>query len=82
MPRNTHSLENNLKQVRTKAGLTQGRLAASARISRQAYSALELGSANPSTEVALRLAKVLRQTVESLFYITERPQVAIEAELV
>ncbi len=82
MPRNTHCLENNLKQVRTKAGLTQGQLAASARISRQAYSALESGSANPSTEVTLRLARVLRQTVESLFYITEQPQVAIEAELV
>ncbi len=81
MPRNSGNLENNLKQVRTRAGLTQGELAASAGISRQAYSSLESGGVNPSTEVALRLARVLHESVESLFYLPERPQAAVEAEL-
>lgn len=82
MPRNSNSLQNNLKQARAKAGLTQGALAGQAGISRQAYSSLESGNANPSTEVALRLAQALQERVESLFYLLERAPVAIEAELV
>jgi len=82
MPKNSGSLENNLKHARTGLGLTQGELARRSRISRQAYSSLESGSANPSTEVALRLAQALGERVESLFYLTEQPPVALEAELV
>jgi molybdate-binding protein/DNA-binding XRE family transcriptional regulator len=82
MPRNNVNLENNLKPARTQLGLTQGALALQAGISRQAYSSLESGNANPSTEVALRLAQALRERVESLFYLPERPPVAVEAELV
>ena len=82
MPNHINNLENNLRRVRIKAGLTQGELAVNTGISRQAYSALEAGRANPSTEVALRLAQELRKTVEALFYIPEQPQTAIDAELV
>ena len=82
MPRSSNSLQNNLKQARTKAGLTQGELASQAGISRQAYSSLESGNANPSTEVALRLAQALQERVESLFYLPDRVPAAIEAELV
>ena len=82
MPRNSHTLQNNLKQARTKSGLTQGGLAGQAGISRQAYSSLESGNANPSTEVALRLAQALGERVESLFYLPDQPSVALEAELV
>ena len=82
MPRSNNRLLNNLKRTRTRAGLTQGGLAGQAGISRQAYSALESGSANPSTEVALRLAQALKERVESLFFLPEQTPVAIEAELV
>ncbi|MDP7588357.1 MAG: helix-turn-helix transcriptional regulator, partial [Dehalococcoidia bacterium] len=82
MPRSSNSLQNNLKQARTRVGLTQGVLASQAGISRQAYSTLESGSANPSTEVALRLAQALQERVELLFYLPERAPTAIEAELV
>ncbi|MCH7736813.1 MAG: helix-turn-helix domain-containing protein [Chloroflexi bacterium] len=82
MPRNSSSLENNLKQARNRTGLTQGELAGRAGISRQAYSSLESGNANPSTEVALRLARALSERVESLFYLPEQPPVPVEAELV
>ncbi|MCI0799646.1 MAG: helix-turn-helix domain-containing protein, partial [Chloroflexi bacterium] len=47
-------LLNRLKPFRLKAELSQQELAGLAGISRQAYSALESGSANPSTQVALR----------------------------
>ena len=61
MPRNSGGLENNLKQARNRVGLTQSELARQAGISRQAYSSLESGAANPSTEVALRLAQALSE---------------------
>ena len=82
MPRHTSSLQNNLKQTRTSAGLTQGELAGQVGISRQAYSSLESGQSTPSTEVAIRLAHRLGGRVESLFYLPEQPPVAIDAELV
>ena len=82
MPRHTSSLQNNLKQARTIAGLTQGELAGQVGISRQAYSSLESGQSTPSTEVAIRLAHRLGGRVESLFYLPQQPPVAIDAELV
>ena len=56
MPR----LETGLRRARQKSGLTQGGLAARAGISRQTLSILESGRGQPSTVVALRLARVLR----------------------
>lgn len=82
MPRNSHSLQNRLKEIRTKAGFTQGELAGAAGISRQAYSSLESGSANPSTEVALRLAQALRERVETLFFLPGQPSEIVDAELI
>ena len=82
MPRSSNSLQNNLKRARTRVGLTQGDLAGQVGISRQAYSSLESGNSNPSTEIALLLAQVLQERVESLFYLPERAPVTIEAELV
>lgn len=82
MPRNSHNLQNHLKRARGKVGLTQGDLARRAGISRQAYSALESGNANPSTEVALRLAQALSEKVESLFYLPGQPSEIAEAELI
>ena len=82
MPRNSHNLQNHLKRARGKVGLTQGDLARRAGISRQAYSALESGNANPSTEVALRLAQALSEKVESLFYLLGQPSEIGEAELI
>ena len=82
MPRSSHALQNNLKQARAKTGLTQSELAQRAGISRQAYSNLESGLSNPSTEVALRLAQSLAERVESLFYLPEHPIEAMAAEVV
>jgi putative molybdopterin biosynthesis protein len=82
MPRNSHELQNNLKRARSSGGYTQGELARQAGISRQAYSALESGNANPSTEVALRLARALGERVELLFYLPDQPSETLEAELV
>jgi molybdate-binding protein/transcriptional regulator with XRE-family HTH domain len=64
------------------AGLSQQALAGLAGISRQAYSALESGSANPSTEVALRLARALKTSVDRLFSLPETAPEQTEAELI
>ena len=82
MPRNNQSLRNNLKRARGKAGHTQGELARQAGISRQAYASLESGIANPSTEVALRLARALGERVDSLFYLPDQPSETVAVELV
>ena len=69
-----------LRQARLAAALTQEALAAAVGISRQAYAAAESGSAVPSTEIALRLARALGTTVETLFALPETARAAVIAE--
>ncbi len=76
------TLLNQLKSARLAAGLSQQALAGLAGISRQAYSALESGSANPSTEVALRLARALKTSVDRLFTLPEPVPSETQAELI
>jgi putative molybdopterin biosynthesis protein len=66
-------LSASLRPARRKAGLSQADLAARAGISRQAYSAVELGTSTPSTDVALRLARALGASVEALFTLPYEP---------
>ena len=75
------ALQTNLKRFRVSLGLYQQALARLAGISRQAYAALESGSAVPSTEVALRLARALRTSVESLFSLRDDPPEVVHAQL-
>lgn len=56
-----------LRARRLAQALTQEGLASAVGISRQAYAAIESGSARPSVDVALRLARVLSTSVEALF---------------
>jgi len=76
------SLLNQLKRFRQEAGHSQQALAGLAGISRQAYFALESGSANPSTEVALRLARALKTSVDHLFALEEDAPEEVRAELI
>lgn len=75
------SVKSKIFQSRTEAGLTQAELAAAAGISRQAYTAIESGKSVPSTEVALRLARTLKTTVEELFWLEDTPDRIVQAEL-
>src|SRR4051794_1563595 len=74
------TLKTTLRQARIAAGLSQQALADAAGISRQAYSAAEHGTAVPSTEIALRLARALGTSVEQLFALVDivRPTVLAE----
>src|SRR5262245_21012568 len=61
------NIDNNLKVLRVARGLSQGDLAKSAQITRQAVCAIEGSHYLPTTAVALRLAGVLGCRVEDLF---------------
>src|SRR2546423_15205324 len=64
-------LETGLRRTRLKSGLKQSELAKRAGISRQTLSVLESGRGQPSTSVALHLARVLGCRVEELFWLRE-----------
>lgn len=67
------TLQNEIRSLRQRAGLSQQDLARQALISRQALGALEAGRAVPSTVVALRLARALACRVENLFRLDDDP---------
>ena len=60
-------LLNNLEELRKAANLTQQELSESAEVSRKSINAIENGVYVPSTVLALKIAKTLDCSVESLF---------------
>jgi putative transcriptional regulator len=64
-------MKNKVKQLRQLANFTQAAIAEQIGVSRQTIHAIEAGKYVPSTQLALRLAKVLRCTVEELFFLEE-----------
>lgn len=62
-------LRSNVYGHRSDAGLTQEELAQKAGVSRQTIIAIEKGNYAPSVALALRLAKILKTPVETLFQI-------------
>ncbi len=58
---------NRVKEYRLRLGLSQEELAKRAGIPRTTLSAIESGRVSPSVEYALRLARVLKASVEELF---------------
>jgi putative transcriptional regulator len=56
-----------LKEVRTRAGLTQAELAELVEVSRKTINTVENGVFVPSTLLALKLAEALGTKVETLF---------------
>ncbi|MEG3092327.1 helix-turn-helix transcriptional regulator [Sphingomonas sp. PB1R3] len=65
------TLANDLKAAREAAGLTQGGLAEAIGVSRKTINTVENGVFQPSTLLALKLARALDRSVESLFWIAE-----------
>lgn len=62
-------LGNSLKAARTALGLTQADLAERVGVSRKTINTVENGVFVPSTVLALRLAKALGVSVETLFWL-------------
>lgn len=65
-----------LRGHREAAGLTQGELAALAGVSRKTVNTVENGVFVPSTELSLRLGRILGAPVEALFALPDDPRSA------
>jgi len=66
-------LGNRLKVARAERALSQEQLAVLAGVTRQTISSIETGQYNPSTLLALVLARRLGERVEDLFFLEEKP---------
>jgi putative transcriptional regulator len=72
MPRKREpTLTNCIRDLRTRAGLTQQDLADRVGVTRQTIVALEGGAYTPSLTLALRLAHVFKKTTEQVFWLEE-----------
>ena len=61
-------LSNNIRKLRFKNGeMTQKALAAQVGVSRQTMNAIENGKHAPTIDVAIRIADVFRESVDSVF---------------
>ncbi|BBB68709.1 transcriptional regulator [Undibacterium sp. YM2] len=67
----TEQLRTTMKVQRAIHNLTQADLAELTGITRKSINAIEMGHMVPSTLLALKLAKALQVTVETLFFIEE-----------
>lgn len=64
-------LKTNMKVERARRDLTQAELAELAGTTRKSVNAIEMGHMVPSTLLALKLARALGVTVETLFYLSD-----------
>lgn len=64
-------LGNRLKDHRLQAGLTQAELADRIGVSRKTVNTVENAVFTPSTTLALKLARALGTTVETLFFLPD-----------
>lgn len=70
----TNELMNRLREERARLNLTQAELAELVGVSRKTINTVENGVFIPSTVLALRLARALNTTVESLFQLPSEGQ--------
>ena len=63
-----------MREHRRSVGLTQAQLAAAGQVSRQSIVSIERGDYAPSVYLAVRLARALGTTVETLFPLAEHAE--------
>jgi len=61
------AMKNNIKELRTKLGITQEELAEKSGVRRETIVFLEQGKYNPSLKLAHDVAQALKTTIEKLF---------------
>jgi putative transcriptional regulator len=62
-------LKNRVKELRARLDLRQSDLALEIGVTRQTILAIEKGRLNPSINIALKTARVLREPVDYIFYL-------------
>lgn len=64
-------MKNKIKQLRKEAGLRQEDMAKKLGVSRQTIIAIENDKYNPTLELAMRIARLLEQRVEDIFFLED-----------
>lgn len=64
-------MRNRLKELRARDSYNQTQLAKQAKVSRQTISLIERGEYIPSLLIALRIARIFDEPVESIFILEE-----------
>ncbi|WP_071394717.1 helix-turn-helix transcriptional regulator [Bacillus tuaregi] len=64
-------MKSRLKELRARDGLNQTQLAKLAKVSRQTISLIEREEFIPSLLIAVRIARIFKEPVESVFLIEE-----------
>lgn len=64
-------MKNNIRVERARVRMSQQELAERAEVTRQTIAAIEQGRFNPSTVLALKIARIFGLTVEQLFELEE-----------
>jgi putative transcriptional regulator len=64
-------LRNDIRELRTGRGLSQGELAQSLDVSRQTINSIEKGRYVPSLPLALALARFFGKPVEEVFHVED-----------
>jgi putative transcriptional regulator len=62
-------MDNDVRALRERAGLSQGALGAVLGVSRQTVNAIETGRYDPSLPLALKIARHFETTVEEIFHV-------------
>jgi putative transcriptional regulator len=65
------SVGNNLKEIRSKLGMTQAELAEQVEVARVSIIAIENGRFIPTIETALRISQVVNVPIEKIFWLQE-----------
>lgn len=65
------AIKNRLKELRAREGINQTQLAKLAEVSRQTISLIERGEYLPSILIALKIAQIFKEPVESVFILEE-----------
>ena len=65
------TVKNRLKELRARDGLNQTELAKLAQISRQTVSLIERGEYLPSVLIALKIARIFKESVDNVFSLVE-----------
>lgn len=62
-------MRNDVRELRTSAGLSQRELAEVLAVSRQTVNSIETGRYDPSLPLAIAIARHFRTTVEEIFHV-------------
>jgi putative transcriptional regulator len=76
------TLKNRVRELRTRLDMRQSDLAREIGVTRQTILAIEKGRLNPSINIALKTARVLREPVDYVFYLEHGQGDAVETRII